>query len=53
MTIPWIAVDNNIKQDYIITADLNILNTTATICDIFGIDPHPSYQGKILKEIYV
>ena len=53
MIIPWIAVGKGIKQGYEIQANLNILDTTVTICDLLGVTPHKSYQGRVLDEIYV
>ena len=52
MTIPWIAAGKGIRKNYTIKTAVNLIDTTSTICDLLGVKPHISYEGKILEEIY-
>ncbi|MDO8489893.1 MAG: ectonucleotide pyrophosphatase/phosphodiesterase [bacterium] len=51
MTIPWIIMGPNIKNDYHIKSEVSIMDSTATVLSQFGIPLPSDMDGKIPLEI--
>lgn len=52
MHIPWIAAGPTVRADYVIQETVSIVDTAPTLAHILGIDPHPTWEGKIVDEIF-
>jgi arylsulfatase A-like enzyme len=52
MTVPWIAAGPDIIGSHTIAADVSVLDTAPTLARIIGIPLHPSWEGKVIDEIF-
>ncbi len=53
MTIPWMAVGPNIRQNYTIQAPVSLLSDAPTIARMLGVTPDPQWEGEVVAEIFV
>jgi len=52
MTVPWIAIGPGIKQKYIITNKVSIIDTAPTLAGLMNIPAHHTWQGQAMSEIF-
>lgn len=52
MTIPWMAVGPNIRQNYSIQAPVSLLDTAPTIARVLGLTAHRDWEGQCIGEIF-
>ena len=52
MTIPWIAIGPGVRQKYMITDEVNIIDTAPTLAGLMDIPAHHTWQGRAISEIF-
>lgn len=52
MTIPWLAVGPNVSQNVILTHDINIYDTAATVLHVFDLPLPETWDGQPVLEIF-
>ena len=52
MTIPWIVFGPGVRQKYIITGKVNIIDTAPTLAGLMDIPAHHTWQGQAIGEIF-
>ena len=52
MTVPWIACGPGIRCGQRIGNPVSVLDTIPTAAAILGVDPVPSWEGRVLNEIF-
>ena len=52
MTIPWIALGPEVRQNYIIADKVNIIDTAPTLAGLMDIPVHHTWQGQAISEIF-
>ena len=52
-TIPWLAVGNEVRQDYTIIESVDIYDTAPTVLHTLGIKPPKNIDGHIIEEIFI
>ena len=52
MTIPWIALGPEVRQNYIIADKVNIIDTAPTLAGLMDIPVHQTWQGRVISEIF-
>ena len=52
MTIPWIALGPEVRQNYIIADKVNIIDTAPTLASLMDIPVHQTWQGRVISEIF-
>ncbi len=53
MNIPWIAVGNHIRPNYLIQSPVSLLDTAPTLAHLLNIKPHPAWEGHCVDEIFI
>ena len=52
MTVPWIAFGPEVRQKYIITDKVNIIDTAPTLAVLMDIPVHHTWHGRAISEIF-
>lgn len=52
LQIPWIAAGAGVRNGHRIQAPVNTYDTAATIAFALGIEPHPCWIGKLVREAF-
>ncbi len=52
LTVPWIASGPDIRHGITLTTRVSVLDTAPTLAKLLKIPPHPSWQGRILEEVF-
>jgi len=52
MTIPWIIIGPGVKQKYIITDNVNIIDTAPTLAGLMDMPAYHTWQGRAISEVF-
>lgn len=52
MNVPWIACGKHIRRGMRIQGPVSVLDTIPTAAALLGIGRHPSWEGRVLNEIF-
>lgn len=53
MTIPWMIMGPNVRQNTVIQASVSLLSTAPTIAHSLGITPHDDWEGQVVQEVFI
>lgn len=52
MNVPWVAWGKGVRRGVLLDEPVSVLDTVPTLAALLGIEPHPSWEGRVLDEIF-
>jgi hypothetical protein len=53
MTVPWLAMGKNIRQNYVIQSSVTLLDTAPTLARLLDINPFLAWERHCIDEICI